>query len=336
MSPGVPNNADHTGQTITYREAINAALHDEMEADERVLLLGEDVGVMGGVFRTNDGLKDRFGSKRVLDTPICENGFVSLGLGMSVTGLRPVIEIMFADFLPTAADAIVNEVSKFRFMSGGQTRVPLTIRAIGGGSGRFGTQHSATAESWYIQSSGLNICACSTAAGAYGLLRAAIRSDNPVLVLEHKALFGIRGMVERDDSSVAKVGKAEIVRAGADVTVVATSLMLQRSLAAATALAEEGISVEVIDLRWISPIDYEAVSASVARTGSLVIAEEQYHAGGWGSAIISQLAMNGVRWRRPPIVASFPEGIPMPFSPPLEDWFIPSVDRIKASIRGVV
>jgi pyruvate dehydrogenase E1 component beta subunit len=320
---------------MSYREAVNAALHDEMATDDRVLLMGEDVGVAGGVFKTNDGLVDRFGRTRVIDTPICENGFMGVALGMAVTGLRPVVEIMFADFLPTAADAIVNEVSKFRFMSGGQTSVPMTIRAIGGASGRFGTQHSATAESWYLQSAGLSNCAAASPAAAYGLLRAAIRHPNPVLMLEHKALFGQRRAVQRGDAGIAPFGKAEVVRSGADVTVVATLMMVDRALAAATALEAEGISVEVIDLRWIFPVDYATVRQSVDKTGRLVVVEEQYHAGGWGSALISQLAMDGTAWRAHPAAVSFPAGIPMPFSPPLEDHVVPSIERITTAIRSV-
>jgi pyruvate/2-oxoglutarate/acetoin dehydrogenase E1 component len=324
-----------TAIEVPYRDAVNAALHDEMLSNERVILMGEDVGVAGGVFRTNDGLVERFGRGRVIDTPICENGFMGVALGMAVTGYRPVVEIMFADFLPTAADAIVNEVSKFRFMSGGQTTVPLTIRAIGGGSGRFGTQHSATAESWYLQAAGLSICAAATPAAAYGLLRTAIRHPNPVLVLEHKALFGKRGEIRRGEDGVAAFGQAAIVRPGSDVTVVATLMMVDRALAAATALEAEGVSVEVIDLRWISPIDYPTVAASVERTGRLVVVEEQYHEGGWGSAVISRMAMDGISMRARPSAVSFPAGIPMPFSPPLEDYVIPSIARITDTIRSV-
>jgi acetoin:2,6-dichlorophenolindophenol oxidoreductase subunit beta len=325
-----------TEEVILYRDAVNAALVDEMTTDDRVLLMGEDVGVQGGVFKTNEGLVETFGRGRIIDTPICENGFLGVALGMAVNGFRPVVEIMFADFLPTGADALVNEISKFRFMSGGQTPVPLTIRAIGGGTGRFGTQHSATAESWYMQSAGLSICAASSPAAAYGLLRTAIRWPNPVLVLEHKALLNIRGPVRRGDAGFADFGKAQVVRPGADVTVVATLLMAERALAAAATLAEEGVDVEVLDLRWISPIDYATVAASVEKTGRLVVAEEQYHAGGWGSAVISDLAMEGVRLRARPAAASFPAGIPMPFSPPLEDHVIPSVDRIADTIRSVM
>src|ERR1700737_350335 len=194
-----------TAQTVemTYREAVAAALIDEMSADPTVILMGEDVGAPGGVFKTNEGVVERFGESRVLNTPICENGFLGVALGMAVTGLRPVVEIMFSDFLPTAGDAIVNELPKFRFMSGGQCTVPITVRAIGGATGRFGTQHSATGESWYLQLPGLKVAAASSPSGAYGLLRAAIRDDDPVIVFEHKALFGHNGEVVRGDAGIA-------------------------------------------------------------------------------------------------------------------------------------
>src|ERR1700694_975647 len=193
-----------TAQTVemTYREAVAAALMDEMAADPTVILMGEDVGASGGVFKTNEGVLERFGESRVLNTPICENGFLGVALGMAVTGLRPVVEIMFSDFLPTAGDAIVNELPKFRFMSGGQCRVPLTVRAIGGGAGRLGTQHSATGEWWYLQLPGLKVAAAASPSAAYGLLRAAIREDDPVLVFEHKGLLLRKGTVVRDASSV--------------------------------------------------------------------------------------------------------------------------------------
>src|SRR5581483_8050465 len=180
---------------LTYREAIGTALEHELAADPTVLLMGEDVATAGGVFKTNEGLPEKFGLERIRNTPICENGFLGVALGMAVTGMRPVVEIMFSDFLPTAADAIVNELPKFRFMSGGQCTVPVTVRSIGGATGRFGTQHSATGESWYIGLPGLKVATAGTPASAYGVLRAAIRDDDPVLFFEHKGLYGRKGQV---------------------------------------------------------------------------------------------------------------------------------------------
>ena len=321
--------------TLTYREAVNAALEDEMERDERVLLMGEDVGADGGVFKTNGGLAERFPG-RVLNTPICENTFVGVAIGMSVTGLRPVVEIMFSDFLPTAGDAIVEELPKFRFMSGGQCSVPVTVRSIGGGTGRFGTQHSATGESWFMGLPGLKIACAGTPAGAYGLLRAAIQEDDPVLIFEHKGLYGRKGEVLRGEAGIARVGKASVDREGTDVTIVSTLLMTDRSLAAADSLAEQGVSAEVIDLRWLRPLDIDTIRASVEKTGRLVVAEEQVHSGGWGATVISELTMGGIEWRRPPRAVSLPEHLLIPYSPTLEDAVIPSAESIAEAASALL
>lgn len=316
---------------LTYRDAINAAMQDEMDADPNVLLMGEDVSREGGVFKTNAGLAERFGTERVLNTPICENGFMGVALGMAVMGMRPIVEIMFADFLPTAGDAIQNQLPKYRFMSGGTCSVPVTIRSISGGTGRFGTQHSATGESWYMGLPGLRVVTASSPSSAYELLRAAVRHDDPVLFHEHKGLYGRKGPVRR--GAVADVGKAVVLRPGSDVTIVATLLMVERSLQAAEALAAEGIDAEVIDLRWIRPLDIETVRASVNKTGRLVIVEEQVHAGGWGATVISRLTTEGVAWKRPPVAVSLPPEMLVPYSPPLEDALLPSAERIAAAAR---
>jgi acetoin:2,6-dichlorophenolindophenol oxidoreductase subunit beta len=323
------------GVAITYRRAIGAALEDELASDPTVLLFGEDVASDGGVFKTSEGLVERFGSERVFNTPICENAFVGMALGMAVTGLRPVVEIMFSDFLPTAADAIVNELAKFRFMSGGQAHVPVTIRSIGGGSGRFGTQHSATGESWYMDLAGLHVASAGTPAGIYATLRAAIRSPDPTLVIEHKGLFNAKGEVPRGVAHVGEVGKAAVLRRGADVTVVATLMMAARALRAADTLAAEGLDVEVIDLRWIRPLDVPCVAESVARTGALVVAEEQQHHGGWGATLISELVRAGTPWRIAPAVVGIDDGVLIPYAPELEDRVIPSPERIAQACRTV-
>ncbi len=316
---------------LTYRDAINAALDDAMAADDAVLLMGEDVSADGGVFKTNAGLVEKYGKERVRNTPICENGFIGVALGMSLVGLRPVVEIMFADFLPSAGDAIVNQLPKYRYMSGGQFSVPVTVRSISGALGRFGTQHSATGESWYMSLPGLRVVTASSPMAAYELLRAAIRDDNPVIFHEHKALYGRKGQVRR--GAVAELGKAAVLREGSDVTIVATLLMVERALKAAEDLTADGISAEVIDLRWIRPLDLPTVAASVAKTGRLVIAEEQVHAGGWGATIISELAKAGQAWRAAPQAVSLPADLPIPYSPPLEDEIIPSAERIASAVR---
>jgi len=325
--------ADGLVAEMTYRGAITAALHDEMAADPGVVLIGEDVAANGGVFKTNEGLAERFPGQ-VLTTPICENGFTGVALGMSLLGMRPVVEFMFADFLPTAGDQIVNQLPKYRFMSGGQFAVPVTLRVISGATGRFGTQHSATGESWYMGLPGLRVCAASSPGAAYELLRAAIRDPNPVLFHEHKALYVRKGEVRR--GAIADLGRAEVLRPGADVTIVATLMMVERSLEAAATLAGEGIDAEVIDLRWIRPLDLAAVGASVGKTGRLVIAEEQVHAGGWGATIISELTMGGVGWRSAPCAVSLPADICIAYSPPLEDAALPTAQSIAAAARASV
>ena len=327
--------ADVQAVEMTYREAIRAALEDELVADPTTLLLGEDVATAGGVFKTNEGLAERFGVDRIRNTPICENGFLGAALGMAVTGLRPIVEIMFSDFLPTAADAVVNELPKFRFMSGGQCVVPVTVRSICGGTGRFGTQHSATGESWYMGLPGLKIATAGTPGSAYTVLRAAIRSDDPVIFFEHKGLYGRKGSVVRT-ADVDASEKAAVLRAGGDVTIVATLLMVDRALAAAEQLAAEGIEAEVVELRWLRPLDVDSVAASVEKTRRLVIAEEQVHVAGWGATIISDLTLRGWSWETLPRVVSLPDHLLIPYSPTLEDTLIPSADRIAAEVRAAV
>ncbi len=319
---------------MTAREAVNAALEDELASDPTVYMLGEDIASDGGVFKTNGGLPDKFPG-RILNTPICENTFIGMAIGMSVTGLRPVVEIMFSDFLPTAADAIIEELPKFRFMTGGQCSLPVTVRSIGGGTGRFGTQHSATGESWFMAFPGLIVGTAGTPAGIYGVLRAAIRAQDPVLFFEHKGLYARKGPVVRGDQSIAEIGKAAVVRAGSDVTIVSTLLMLDRSLQAAEKLAAEGIDAEVIDLRWLRPLDLPTVRASVEKTGRLVVAEEQVHAAGWGATVISRLVMEGAKLSAPPRVVGLADDLLIPYSPDLEDAIIPNADAIADSVRAL-
>lgn len=336
MSTLAESPVDRSGldRELTYREAINLALDEALARDQSVVFMGEDIGSDGGVFKTNAGLLERYGPSRVINTPISENGFTGVALGMAVMGMRPVVEFMFADFLPSAGDAIVNQLPKYRFMSGGQCSVPVTIRAISGGTGRFGTQHSATGESWFMGLPGLRVCAAGSPAAAYELLGAAIRDPNPTILHEHKGLYSKKGLVHVGD--IAQIGEASIDRAGTDVTIVATLLMVERSLLASELLASEGISAEVIDLRWMHPLDTDTVRHSVEKTGHLLVVEEQVHPGGWGASIISQLAQAGTSFRRPPVAVSLPTDQPIPYSPDLEDALVPSVARITEAARGLV
>lgn len=316
---------------MTYREAIAAALADAMDDDPDVFCIGEDIGAAGGVFKTTEGLFERFGPDRVRDTPISEQAIIGTALGAAVTGLRPVAELMFADFAGVAFDQIANQVAKYRYMSGGQADVPLTIRMASGAGLGFGSQHSQATENWFLNVPGLHLAVPSTPADVYGLLRSAIRSDDPVLVFEHKALFADRGEVER--GSEVPLGVAEIVRPGRDVTVVATQLMVQRAMGAAGALASEGIEAEVIDPRTLAPLDLETIAASVARTARLVCAQESPAAGGWAATVIAAITercfdhLDAPPW----VVAS--DDTPVPYSGDLEARWIPTKERIADAVR---
>ena len=318
---------------LTYREAVNLALDEALASDSSVLLMGEDVANEGGVFKTNGGLAEKYGRRRVLNTPICENGFLGAALGMSLVGLRPVAEIMFSDFLPTAGDAIINQIAKYRFMTGGECSVPVTIRAIGGGTGRFGTQHSATGESWFMGFPGLRVATAGTPAGIYEVLSTAIRSNDPVLVFEHKGLYLRKGTVR--PGTQGSIGQACVIREGKDITIAATLLMLDRALAAAEDLESGGISAEVIDVRWLRPLDTSTIKSSFERTGRLLLVEEEVHGGGWAATVVSQLAQSMNLAGRFEVL-SLSDDMLMPYSPTLEDQMIPSAEAISESARRVV
>lgn len=320
---------------MTYREAICKALADEMRADENVIFFGEDVGAAGGVFKVTPGLFEEFGPNRVRDTPISEQAIMGAALGSAITGLRPVAELMFADFIPVAMDQIVNQIAKYRYMSGGQFIVPLTVRAAQGGGAGFGTQHSQCAEAWLMSAPGIKVAVPATPTDAYGLLRGAIREDNPVFVLEHKGLYTLKEDVPAD-SGPMPLGKALVRRAGKDVTVVATQLMLHRSLEAAETLAKEGIDVEVIDLRCMVPLDRETILTSLAKTNRLVVVEEAPHSAGWGGDIASLAADEGIYWLEAPVKRINMGHALIPYSPPLEDATLPTAVRIADGIRDVM
>ena len=316
---------------MSYREAVNAAIDDALAEDPAVVFLGEDIANEGGVFKTNAGLPEKHPG-RVINTPICENGFTGVALGMAVVGMRPIVEFMFADFMPTAGDAIVNELPKYRFMSGGMLSVPVTLRVISGAGGRFGTQHSASGESWFMGQPGLRVAAAGTPAAAYELIRAAVRANDPVIVHEHKLLYLNQAPVRR--GAVAEMGRASVEREGTDVTIVATMLMVHRALQAANLLEDEGISAEVIDLRWIRPLDLPTVTESVEKTGRLVVAEEQWHDAGWGATLISRLSMAGASMSAAPRAVSLVDDVLIPYAPPLEDQMLPSPERIAEEVRA--
>ena len=320
---------------LTYREAVCKALADELRSDENVIFFGEDVAVAGGVFKVTPGLVEEFGPNRVRDTPISEQAIIGAALGSAITGLRPVAELMFADFVPVAMDQIVNQIAKYRYMSGGQFVVPLTVRAAQGVAGGFGTQHSQCVESWLMNIPGIKVVSPGTPSDAYGLLRGAIRENNPVFVLEHKSLYNMSEDVP-DDTQPMALGKAVVRRAGKDVTVVAIQLMMHRALEAAELLATEGVDVEVIDLRSMAPLDKETILQSIQKTNRLVVVEESPHSAGWGGDIVSLAADEGVYWLEAPVKRVNMGNTLIAYSPPLEDEVVPSVNRIATAIREVM
>jgi pyruvate dehydrogenase E1 component beta subunit len=323
-----------TPETVTYREAINRALRDAMQADENVILLGEDIGTAGGSFKITEGLRDEFGPDRVMDTPISETGFVGASIGMALVGFRPVAEMMFSDFAAVAFDQIVNEAPKYLFMSAGQMNVPLVIRCTGGGGLRFGSQHSSTTESWYLTIPGLKVVAASTPQDAYGLMLSAIADPNPVMYLEHKKLLGSSGPLDTSEGPVP-LGKARVLRSGDDITLVATLAMVPVALEAAERLASEGVEAEVIDLRSLLPFDADTVVESVRRTGRLITIEEQPVYGGWGSSVAAEVVDQAFDYLdHPPLRLGTPAA-PIAFSSVLEDAAIPSVERVVESVRTV-
>jgi len=314
---------------IPFRTAVRDALDEELAADERVILFGEDVAVAGGVFAATPGLYEKYGEDRVFDTPISELALAGAAFGSAVTGLRPVIEIMFGDFLTLAMDMIVNQATKYRFLTQEQVSVPLVIRSVVGAGGRFGAIHSQMPASWFMGVPGLKIVAPSTPADAKSLLRAAIRDDNPVLFFEHKRLYALEGEV---DGIVGTLGEAAVVREGSDVTLVTAMKSVHDALEAAETLEQDRISVEVIDLRTLRPIDVDTVLASVRKTNRIVVVEEGPLTGGWAGEVLACVTEQGLghlddAWR----IAT--PNTPIPYSPPLEDAFLPGPDRIVADIR---
>jgi pyruvate/2-oxoglutarate/acetoin dehydrogenase E1 component len=320
---------------LTYKQAITRAMADELAADEDVFLIGEDVGAAGGAFKTSDGLHARFGSERVLDTPISEQAIIGAAIGSAIQGLRPIAEIMFADFAAVCFDQIVNELAKYRYMTAGQVTVPVTIRMANGAGTGFGAQHSQPAENWFLNVPGLKIVVPATPLDAYGLLRAAVRDPDPVLYFEHKGLFNRKSELPDQPPSI-EIGKAEVVRSGEHVTLVATQLMRHRAEEAATALAAEGISVELIDPRTLVPFDLETVATSLDRTNRLVVVQEASPGGSWGASMVGALAERSFEmFDAPPRLVAGDE-TPIPYAGPLEEAWLPSVERICGTVRETV
>jgi pyruvate/2-oxoglutarate/acetoin dehydrogenase E1 component len=317
---------------ITYKQAINHAMADAMAEDADVFLFGEDVAAAGGAFKTTEGLFEQFGPERVLDTPISEQAIVGTAIGAAARGLRPLAEIMFADFAGVCFDQIANELAKYRYMSGGQISLPVTIRMANGAGAGFAAQHSQTVENWFLNIPGLKIVVPATPADAYGLLRAAIRDPDPVLYFEHKALFNIKGDLP-EDRPLVDLGRAALARAGDDVTVVATQAMRHRALEAAELLAAEGGSVEVIDPRTLFPFDWPAVLDSVERTNRVVVVQEAPFAGGWGATVLAKVSADRFEMLDAPPVLVATDDTPVPYAGALEDAWMPTVDRIVETLH---
>jgi pyruvate/2-oxoglutarate/acetoin dehydrogenase E1 component len=325
-----PRAAAGDGRRLDFRTAVREGLDEALAADDRVVFFGEDVAVAGGVFAVTTGLYEKYGGERVFDTPISELALAGAAFGAAVTGLRPVIEIMFGDFLPLVMDSIVNQMSKYRFLTRGEVSVPVVIRSVVGGGGRFGAIHSQVPASWFMGVPGIKIVAPAMPADAKALLRAAIDDDNPVLFFEHKRLYGIEGDA---DGASPVIGEASVVRAGRDVTLVSAMRGVHECLDAAETLSGRGIEAEVVDLRTIRPLDHETVLASLARTNRLVVVEEGPLTGGWAGEVVALVTEHGLgdiddAWR-----IATPD-TPIPYSPPLEDAHLPGAARISAEVEA--
>jgi acetoin:2,6-dichlorophenolindophenol oxidoreductase subunit beta len=321
---------------ITYREAVRAAMSEEMRTDERVFIMGEDIAEMGGSQGVTKGMLDEFGPDRVKNTPISEEAIVGAGVGSAMSGLRPIVEIMYFDFTSMAMDQIFNQAAKWRYMTGGQVTVPLTLRTQGGAGWQSGAQHATMVEAWFTHVPGLKVVMPSQPDDAKLLLKAAIRDENPVLFVEHRDCYPRKGEVPDDVDAIGELGKARILREGTDVTVVAYSAMAYHALAAAEQLeAEHGISVEVIDPRTLQPLDVGTIVESVRKTNRCVIAHEAVKFGGFGAEIASQVQEHAFDHLDAPVLRVGEKFAPIPFAPVLEDYIVPGEAEIIAAVKQV-
>ncbi|WP_114857323.1 alpha-ketoacid dehydrogenase subunit beta [Azospirillum brasilense] len=319
---------------LRYVNAVAQALNDAMAADPAVMLMGEDVAAAGGPFKATRGLLDAHGPERVRDTPISEASLVGAAVGAALTGMKPVVEIMFMDFVTLAMDAVVNQAAKARFMFGGQCSVPMVLRTPHGGGLNAGPQHSQCLEAWFAHIPGLRVVCPATVADAYSLLRAAIEAPDPVVVVENKALYALQGDI--DVNAPRAVGKARIDRAGRDATIVTYGATLYAARAAADRLAAEGIEAEIVDLRWIQPWDEEAVFASVAKTHRVVIAHEAVQAFGVGAEIAARIASDAFDDLDAPVLRVGAPFMPIAFAKTLEAAYLPDADRIVAAVKSTL
>lgn len=318
---------------ISYREALNEAMREEMQRDPNVFILGEDVGFFGGAFKVTDGLFAEFGEKRVIDTPIAEGLIVGAAIGAAMVGLRPIAELMTVNFALLAMDQIVNHAAKIRYMFGGKAKVPLVIRAPGGGGKQLGAQHSQSLESYFVHCPGIKVVMPSTPRDAKGLLKESIRDNGPIIFLEHEHLYNTKGEVPPEEYTIP-IGKAAIKKSGRDLTIVAYSNMVLTAQEAAKQLEKEGISIEIVDPRTLNPLDIHSIIASVKKTNRVIIVEEDWKTGGVGAEIASQIYENAFTSLDAPIIRIAGKDTPMPYAKNLERAAIPQVeDIIQAAIN---
>ncbi len=320
---------------ITIREALNLAIREEMLRDENIFLMGEEVAEYQGAYKVTKGLLDKFGDKRVIDTPITELGFAGLGVGAAMVGLRPIIEFMTFNFSILATDQIVNSAAKMLYMSGGQFNIPIVFRGPGGSAYQVSSQHSQAIESWYAYFPGLKVVMPSTPADAKGLLKASIRDDDPVVFIEQERMYGIKGEVPDDPEFVIPLGVGEIKREGKDVTIVARSLTVPIALKAAEALEKEGVSCEVIDPRTIRPLDIDLIVNSVMKTNRLVVVEESHPFCGVAAEISTEVTERAFDYLDAPVKRVTGADVPMPYAKNLEDLAIPTPEKVVAAVREV-
>ena len=341
--------ASPQGRELTMVEALREALREEMRRDERVILLGEDIGVeggFGGAFTVTLGLSEEFGHRRVIDTPISEAAIAGVATGAALGGLRPVADVQYGDFLFLAMDQLANNAAKLRYMSGGKLTVPMVFRAPVGATTR-GAQHGQSLEAFFMHVPGLKVVCPSNPYDAKGLLKTAVRDDNPVIFFEHKLLYGSKGSrkekgglqvlgVVPEEEYLIPFGQAKVLRPGRDVTIVANLLMVHKSMQAATMLADDGIEAEVIDVRTLAPFDWSTVFESVEKTGKLIIVEEDNLTGGWGAEVAARIADSCIDYLDAPIRRVAAPDTPVPFAPVMENFYVPSAEKIVAAVNAVV
>jgi pyruvate dehydrogenase E1 component beta subunit len=321
---------------VTYREALRRALDEELERDESVFLMGEEIGRFEGSYKVTAGLWHKYGGRRVRETPIAEEGFVGAGIGAAMMGLRPVVEIMTINFLLVAMDQVVNHAAKIRYMFGGTVGVPMVIRTPGGAGAQLTAQHSQSLESWFASCPGLKVVAPATVADAYGMLKTAIRDEDPVLFCENLVMYNVTGSIPENGDSTVPLGRAQVLREGSDLTIVAHSYTVQRALRVADRLGHDGLSVEVVDLRSLRPLDMDTVVASVRKTNRVLVAEEGWSTFGVGAELAARIQRSCFDDLDAPVERVGSAEVPMPYAKPLELAALPLESKIEAAARSLL